>query len=508
MRPTRRGWTVTALATVLAVLAVVVARPLLLVGTALVSAWLLGHQYRFARDLDRTAASLSVVQSPAQTAVWTGDENPVTLTATRETDTALTLEITAGLPIGTRAALPFAVTLEPTSERAVRTQTVTWPVAGRHDFEPATVTATDGLFRETFTRDTTPTVTVDPPTPRTIHVGEGGDRTSASYGLHDAGQTGTGIEPAELREYVPGDAGNRIDWKATARHMTPYVREYEAETDRKTLLVVDHRESLAIGPRGETKLEYLREVALVIAGIARQFNDPLGLVTVGDEGITDRLNMTSPAANYTTIRHRLLDLEPTGVGNSLSGPAGSSRGGSTSPGNASDAPMASTAVSARQGSAHLRQAPTPADVQRSVSDLEGADDAFARTLRPFYADREIYRERIAEKPLYRAVHAAMANGQNATWTVICTDDSRPAELRETVKLARQKKNSVTVLIAPSVLYEPAGLADVDKAYDRYVAFEEFRRDLARLDGVTALEVGPADRLSAVLEAGRAGGEHT
>jgi len=52
-----------------------------------------------------------------------------------------------------------------------------------------------------------------------------------------------------------------------------------------------------------------------------------------------------------------------------------------------------------------------------------------------------------------------------------------------------------------VLYEPGGLADLERAYDRYLAFEEFRRELAKLDGVTALEVGPADRLSAVLEAG-------
>jgi len=61
-----------------------------------------------------------------------------------------------------------------------------------------------------------------------------------------------------------------------------------------------------------------------------------------------------------------------------------------------------------------------------------------------------------------------------------------------------------------VLYEPGGLADLERAYDRYLAFEEFRRELAKLDGVTALEVGPADRLSAVLEAGRSrsrGGTH-
>jgi len=80
---TRRGWTVGALATVLAVLAVVFARPIVLAGSAFLGAWLLAHQYRFTRDIERTVDSLSVVQSPARTTIRTGDEMPVTLTARR-----------------------------------------------------------------------------------------------------------------------------------------------------------------------------------------------------------------------------------------------------------------------------------------------------------------------------------------------------------------------------------------------------------------------------------------
>ncbi|RZV10920.1 uncharacterized protein DUF58 [Natrinema hispanicum] len=311
MYPTRQGWTVAALAVVLAVLAVVFARPLVLVGSALIGAWLLAHQYRFTRDLERTVESLSVVQSPTRTAVQTGDETPVTLTATREAKTELTLEVSAGLPVAATATRPFVLSLEPAIEQANRTRTVTWPVAGRHTFDKITVTATDGLFRETITAGSTPTVTVEPPSPRSIHVGEGGDRIAASYGSHESRRTGTGIEPAELREYLPGDTGRRIDWKATARHTTPYVREYEAESDRRTLLAVDHRSSLAMGSEGETKLEALREVALVIAGNTRRLNNPLGFVTVGDGGITNYRGIASSTVNYRPIRRQLLSLEPT-----------------------------------------------------------------------------------------------------------------------------------------------------------------------------------------------------
>ncbi|WP_226042375.1 DUF58 domain-containing protein [Natrinema sp. DC36] len=524
MNLTRRGWTVGALVAVLAVLAVVFARPILLAGSALLGAWLLAHQYRFTRDLERTVASLSVVQSTARTTIRTGDEMPVTLTVKRETETSLSLEITAGLPVGATTTEPIAVTLAPSGERADRTRTMRWPIAGRHSFDRATVVATDGLFSETITAGTTPTVAVEPPSPRAIHVGEGGDRIAASYGSHETGQTGSGIELAELREYVPGDTEKQIDWKATARHGMPYVREYEAETDRRTLLVVDHRASLATGPRAETQLEALREIALVIAGNARRLNDPLGLVTVGDGGITNHIGIASSVVNYGSVRRHLLELEPTAAATTpvatasrLDGPqsmgdataASSATTGSAETHESQPSDETTTSPIARNGSgrpaAPRQDRPAPAAVRRSLADLEGIDDAFARTLRPFYTDREVYRERIAETPLYGAVERTVTNTKGSTWTVICTDDSRPAELHETVSLARRGGSRVTVLLAPAVLYEPGGLADLERAYDRYLAFEEFRRELAKLDDVTALEVGPADRLSAVLEAGRSRG---
>jgi hypothetical protein len=50
-----------------------------------------------------------------------------------------------------------------------------------------------------------------------------------------------------------------------------------------------------------------------------------------------------------------------------------------------------------------------------------------------------------------------------------------------------------------VLYEPGGLDDLERAYERYLGFEEFRTSLARLDRVSAFEVAPGDRLDAVID---------
>ena len=55
-----------------------------------------------------------------------------------------------------------------------------------------------------------------------------------------------------------------------------------------------------------------------------------------------------------------------------------------------------------------------------------------------------------------------------------------------------------VFITPQWLFEPTTLTDLDDAYDRYLAFEELRRELDGAPRVTAFEVAPGDRLDAVL----------
>lgn len=489
MHPTRRLWAASVLAVFLAAFAVVIARPLLLTGAGVVGAWILRRQYRFHRTLERTVDSLHVHQTPIRSGVRTEETVSVTLAAALDEPSSLALEIEGGVPTAAVSDEPLTLTLEPGETGDSRTGDVSWPVAGHHRFDAPTVTASNAFFRETVPLGSTPTVTVEPHNPRTIHVGEGGDRLATAYGEHEGGRHGSGIEPAELREYTPGDRIDRIDWKATARLSSPYVREYEAETDRQTLLIVDHRESLATGERGETKLEYLRAVALATAASARRLGDPIGLLTVGDGGITEQFDASTTPATYKRIRRKLLDLEPTGR--------------TAYPGGGADVPADGHRTQwDRRSKARQGIQTTAADARSKLEALGSGSDAFTATLRPFYTDRDGYRQRIASDPLYGAVRTALSRGTERRWTIICTDDSRPGELREAVAFARRNGNPVMVLLAPTVLYESGGLADIDRTYDRYLEFEELRRELARMSRVTALEVGPQDRLSSVLAARR------
>lgn len=474
MHPTRRSWAVAGLVAAVAALAVAVARPLLLGGAAIAGAWFLARQAAFLAALEDAADGLAIEQSPTRLGVRTTASTPVTLAARLGDPSDLELSVRAGLPTAAEAEDPLEVDLEPGETGAEATTDIAWPTAGRHRFGPATLSATDGWFHESVPVGSGPTVTAEPPGPRDVHVGEGGDQLAIAYGEHEAGRQGSGLEPAELREYVPGDTADNIDWKATARLSSPHVREYEAETERRTLLVADHRGALSTGRPGERKLDYLREVALATTAAARELGDPLGLLAVGDAGLTGRLEPASNPRHYVSIRRRLLDLEPT---------------------EPEVVPAAASDPSAPDGTAGGATA-----LRRTIADLEGGDE-FAERLRPFYTAQQGYRERFDDDPLYGAVRTARGRHTERVWTVILTDDSAPDELRETVALARED-GEVLVLLAPTVLYEPGGLADVEAAYDRYVAFEEFRRELAGMDRVRALEVGPGDRLSTVLSVGR------
>ncbi|UTF54833.1 DUF58 domain-containing protein [Natronosalvus rutilus] len=466
MQPTRQAWGVGGLVVVLAGYAVLVAAPLALAGAVLIAAWLLARQAVFTHSLERTRRSLSVVQQPVQTSVRTGESTPVSLTAALEVPAELALTVRGGVPSAARVDEPLAVSLEPGAAAASTTATVEWPVAGHYRFEAPTLTATDGWFRETLSTGAGAAVTVDPPTPRTIHLGAGGDAVGLAYGEHLSERRGSGLEPVEIRQYAPGDTADHIDWKATARLGSPHVREYNVETDRRTLFVVDHRAPLGTGSRGETKLAYLREVALALAARSWRLGDPIGLVTVGDTGLTHRLDIAAASMTHRQLRRHLLTLEPTS-----------------------------------RATRSQRSPGSTAGVRRQARTALGGDSSpFATQLRPFFAGRPQTGQAVSS-PLARALRTMLTDASPA-WVVLCTDDNSPTDLRDAVAFARDRGAFVTVLLAPTVLYEPGGLGDLEAAYERYLEFETLRRDLARMDRVTALEVGPEDRLTTVLEAGR------
>ncbi|EMA02061.1 Protein of unknown function DUF58 [Haloarcula vallismortis] len=472
MRVTRRFWlTLTAIAS-LVVGGGLLDAPLLVVGAAGLTGWLLTLQFAFVRGVSRLRGELTVSQSLDRTRIQVDTETTYTLAAS--------VDAAGHLPLSVKATIPLTARMEsgPTPElnldTSIQSSSVTlpliWETVGDYTVPGATVTVSDGtgLFTQSFTTAPGPEVAVEAPSVDPIHVGQGGKQLLRGVGEHDArGRTG-GLSAEEIRKYVPGDALKYVDWKATARLDETHVRNYEAEGNRSVVLLLDHRQTLGDGTPGETKLEHLKAVAAAFQQRAETTRDPLGYVTIDDAGITEARVPVARAEAYRSCQHRINDLDIE-----------------------AEAPATAPATAAAAGRMTGTVNPT-ADTQSPME-----------TTLLAYRDAAGSKQHLPNQPLYNGFQAAPREIRSADLLVICTDDSSPSELRNTVGLARRNATEVIVFLTPSVAFDTDLVTDLDTAYERYRTFDQFRRELNEIDSVTAYEVGPSDQISTILSAGPA-----
>ena len=122
-------------------------------------------------------------------------------------------------------------------------------------------------------------------------------------GHHASIFTGKGIDFEDLVDYRPGDDVSDIDWKSSARAGRPIIRRFERDSDVFTQVVIDSgREMMASAPSGETKAEIALFAADILAYLASQRGDRLGMV-VGDAVHRERV----PARHGTSHLEYVLD---------------------------------------------------------------------------------------------------------------------------------------------------------------------------------------------------------
>lgn len=457
MQVTRRAWAVVHLAVLSAAAAWLFAQPALLAATAALGAWLTAAAYGFLRAVTTVddALELAVTATPTRTVVE--DDVEVTLRAAPvRTDATATARIRLPPSLSTAATHEAATIHLVEAVPAETTITVTAPVAGEFTIPRPAVTVTDsrGLFEETFTRGPTTTLTAVPRRPDDLNLGAADREVATLEGEYSSERRSRGTEPAEIRQYVPGETADRIDWNATARLTDTYVREFEVESALEARFIFDARPSTRTGERGETPLDYLREVALGLLGLSEDRQDPVGLAVLDDDGVASIEAPRTRQSNYERIRRRLrsLDAEPGRR------PTRDRVGGTTS-------------------------------LARRLTVVDRTESPFLETLSACLDQRTPLP---ADRSPARAAIRSIARAEEGR-TVLFTDDSNRREVREAVEEARRETGDVLVFLAPTVLFETDALADLPAAYDRYTEFEQFRRDLDALDGVTAIEVNPGER---------------
>ncbi|MGD9216308.1 MAG: DUF58 domain-containing protein [Desulfobacteraceae bacterium] len=106
--------------------------------------------------------------------------------------------------------------------------------------------------------------------------------TSVLSGRYASRLRGRGLNFEELRRYVAGDDIRTIDWKVTARTLSPHVRVYTEEKDRAVLLVVDQRINMFFGTRDKMKSVTAAQLAALGAWRALDVGDRVGAIVFND----------------------------------------------------------------------------------------------------------------------------------------------------------------------------------------------------------------------------------
>jgi uncharacterized protein (DUF58 family) len=101
-------------------------------------------------------------------------------------------------------------------------------------------------------------------------------------GLRNTRLLGAGSEFERLRDYTPDDEYRRISWKATARRGKPISMEFETERSQNIFCLLDIGRMMR-SPVGEVaKMDYAINAVLLLAYVAAQKGDRIGLLTFAD----------------------------------------------------------------------------------------------------------------------------------------------------------------------------------------------------------------------------------
>lgn len=139
---------------------------------------------------------------------------------------------------------------------------------------------------------------------------------SLLHGAYSSRFHGSGLEFAEMREYVPGDEVRHIDWNASARTGRTFVKQHVEERNLGVVLVVDVSGSSGFRTAGGSRLERFAELTGLLGFCALRHRDRCGLILASDR--VEHLIMPGRgAAHVQHLMERVLDPRPVSTGSDL-----------------------------------------------------------------------------------------------------------------------------------------------------------------------------------------------
>lgn len=124
-------------------------------------------------------------------------------------------------------------------------------------------------------------------------------RTQTSVGNYVAAEVGAGLEPGEVRLFVPGDPVRRVNWRASLRLGKLYVTQYHLERNADVVLMLDTLSQVGLPP--VASLDLCARAAASLASVYLARKDRVGLIEYGGT-----FRWVRPAAGRAQLE-RLMD---------------------------------------------------------------------------------------------------------------------------------------------------------------------------------------------------------
>jgi uncharacterized protein (DUF58 family) len=102
-------------------------------------------------------------------------------------------------------------------------------------------------------------------------------------GMHKSPFFGHSVEFVQHRDYAPGDDLRHLDWKVWSKTDKYYIKQYEAETNLRSHVVVDVSASMHYGSGPLNKYNYGCTVAACVAYLLLYQQDSVGCITFDED---------------------------------------------------------------------------------------------------------------------------------------------------------------------------------------------------------------------------------
>lgn len=258
---------------------------------------------------------LEVKRTSEEISIYEGDEVWIELSIENQGRTLKYLEIYDSLPSNikvTEGSNHHIFKLEEKEKKTIRYKIIC-PFRGDIEIGPVRLRYRDPLdfHVEMWTTDEPMQLFVLPNLEEMENVNVRPLYTRSWLGNIKSRSMGIGSEFFSLREYMPEDEMNKINWKATARFLEPMTNEFVGERSGDVIIVVDGHRLSNIGNAEKNTLNATVRAAGTLASSILADRNRVGLIVLGDY-----LNWLYPGSgkeHFYRLMKKLSGIEEGGI---------------------------------------------------------------------------------------------------------------------------------------------------------------------------------------------------